>query len=156
MFFFCLLSEIPGNCKSSKLLQFLPSPFRECKLWRRGTPAVMTREERAQPLRVGSVGQKRALCQKHFGPWVLSLDYAYGAVHWESLRIWGQKIGAAVLSLLLMRLFDLGIPLWASVSSFVRLQTSCPAHPLELIRKATQCCLWPHVNCSHHTQVLHL
>lgn len=80
----------------------------------------------------------------------------YGTAHWESTRVRGQKIWASVLSLLLMRLFGLGIPLWGLVSSFVRLQTSCPAHLLELIGPAVCCCPWRHVNCNHHTEVLHL
>lgn len=73
----------------------------------------------------------------------------------KSSRIWGQKIWAAVLASLLTRLFDLGIYLWALVSSFGRLQTFCLAYLQDFVWKTAQHCGWPHVvNCNHHTGVL--
>lgn len=45
--------------------------------------------------------------------------------------------------------------LWALVSSFGRLQTSCLAYLQELVWKTAQHCGWPHVvNCNHHTGIL--
>lgn len=114
----------------------------------------MTREERAG-LCGWDLWDRNGLCQEQFAPWVLGFAETGGREHWESSRIWGPKLGAAVLSSLHTRLFDLSISLWALVSSFGRLQTSGLAYLQELLWKAAQHCEWPHVvNCNHHAGII--